>query len=381
MLSFNWILVILIGLLVLVLAGYLLYQYGFNTISQYVKSLLGVSYSQVYNLYGYEYVPGVRSNGPVLKMYDNVKSDLICANYAAATEGCVGANYMASTFTCELVSDLLPLMHNDLYETIVMSATNMRNRVSAFTSAPSVTQSGIMFCDTSLAYIPYAAALCASIPSCSGYITTFASDTNAPMGCLCMTGENGTLLTDTKATLYTGTRTDGVVYNTSTNESGPYFRWRTDVSDNASDVLSNAFVKTLDECGESAQATIGAIAATWDPNTGGTCTIYSALHPIASDANKTYITWKANQSYLKYSNTYNKLLNTDYPSAAKVTTGLENSIAYSLSDAIRACVNTDGCNCITQDTTNTFTFLNVKSSDAVSNSSSKTAYVVPSQFN
>lgn len=383
MIPLRYIFVICILIILVVVGAYLTFQYGFTTILNYVKSVIGVNYSRIYNLYGYQYVQQVRSLGPVIETIDNVESSLICANYAAATNNCVGGNYIAATSTCELVSSILPLSDNPDYETFVMSATNLKNKVSAFTATEGQRQKGVLFESTALNYKPYMAALCASIPTCSGYCTNFSAANNTPSGCLLTdSAQQSTRMIDVNSILYTGVRTDGVLYNQADNTTGPYYRWSTTVGSNSA-LLTTQYVTTLDECGAIAQETISAVGAVWDPSTNGTCTVYSSLNSVVSDPVKTLLTWKANPSYLNYSNTFTTVTGVDYPTASVFVTGFENANIYTLEDAKLALINANGaCNCIILDTTtNFFTFKNVTSTDASSTVASTTiAYVVPTTF-
>ncbi|RYF45274.1 MAG: hypothetical protein EOO38_16305, partial [Cytophagaceae bacterium] len=168
----------------------------------------------VYNLYGYQYIDGTYALGPVVETYDNVESALICANYAAMTDSAVGANYNAATLSCSLVSDLLPLQANSKYQLVVLGANKMKNKVSAFTPTQGIRSKGILYCGTALSYLPAAAAICANTPSCSGYTATFQDTNSLPAGCLVTDSATSDVTTiDTKALLYTGPRTDGVLYN------------------------------------------------------------------------------------------------------------------------------------------------------------------------
>lgn len=367
--------IILLILIVVVLAATLL-AVGYNNLIDYIKKLLGVSqYANVYNLYGYQYVSGVASLGPVLETYTNIESPLICSNYAAVVEGCVGANYNAQTQSCSLVSSLMPLNKSSETQLLTLSANKMTNNVSTWKATQGTAQKGVLFTDTSLNYIPYAAALCANIPECTGYALNFTGNDNYPAGSLLTDSTTASIrTTDVMSTLYTGTRTDGVTYNN--NANGPFYRWATRFNGNADMTIAST---TLTSCASTARSLIGALGASWN---GGMCSIYKSVQPVVSSSQDTIIVWNASPNYLSYSNQYTTMTQTDYPTAQIVVTGLENSKRYTLNDAMMAVIVSAGnCNAIVQNTSNNnFVFKKITNSDQPSISSTTTTYLVPTNF-
>lgn len=380
-----WILLVLI---VLVL-GVVIYNFGIDILDQ-IKRLLGLSnLANLYNLYGYQYIDQTASLGTVIETFENVESALVCSNYAAMTPGCVGANYSSITGTCVCVSDLLPLSQNSDYQLLTLSANKLTNKVSAFTPTQSRSSKGTLYCSDALAYRPNAAALCANIPTCSGYVMTYSGSDNRPSGCLVTDSSQARItLTDTKSTLYTGPRTDGVLYNdtVANTNGGPFYRWGTDVV--ASNALQTVMGTTLDECANIARPFIGATGAVWDASASGTCTIYNkasgSSFPIQNNRQKTLILWQndAIKNLSSYSNSFSTRNNIDYPTATVILTGLEDSNEYTLDDALLACANASApCNCIIRNTAmNSFVFKFVGVNDLPSDTNNVVAYVASTPF-
>lgn len=376
-----WILVVIIVTLVI---GIIIYNLGAAYIIDRVRALLGLSrIANVYNMYGYQYVDNVVSLGPVLETYTNVDSALICSNYAAMLDGCVGANYNATNLTCSCVSDLLPLSVNNDYQVLTLGANNIKNGVSAFTSQTAVRSKGVLFAHESLHYKPVAAALCANMPTCSGYASIFTGSDNRPAGCL-LTDTEGTniVTTDVNTVMFTGSRTGGRLYNGATN--GPFYRWATGVSSDVTPMQTRTAL-TLDTCAALKQSLTdqGAICAVWDPNANGTCTIFGgdSMPPLVQDTYKTCIFTTATPTPAKYSNAYIGKNNTDYPSASIITTGAENTNALELNDAILICANTPTCNCVVMNNSNnTYVFKQVSATDLPVTTNMFTTYLAPNAF-
>lgn len=377
-----WIVIIVI---VTFIIGAIIYNFGASYVIDRVKALLGLSrIANVYNMYGYQYIDNVVSLGPVLKTYTNVESALVCSNYAAMIDGCVGANYNSTNLTCSCVSDLLPLSDNNDYQVLTLGANNIKNGVSAFTSQTGVRSKGVLFAHESLNYRPAAAALCANIPTCSGYASVFTGSDNRPAGCLLTDTEGANIITsDVNAVMFTGSRTGGQLYNgaTANANSGPFYRWGTDVAPDITPMQVRAAM-TLDSCSALAQSTNGALVAVWDPIENGTCSVYGDTMPaFVNDPYKTCIYTNRAANPTRYSNTYTASNNVDYPSATTITTGAENTNSLSLDDAILLCANTSGCNCIVQNkTNNNFVFKQVGATDLPSTNNTSMTYLRPNNF-
>lgn len=371
---------------IIISALILLYFYGSQTLTDYIKKLIGVSsYANIYNLYGYQYIDGLVPGGSIIKQYNDVESPLICANYAAVTDGCVGAAYNSLTNSCSLVSSIMPLTSNSDFTTITLGARNKKNNVSTFTPMEGINSKGVLYQDNVLNYQPFAAALCANIPECSGYAAIFSDGDKLPSGCL-LTDSTQAPITkiDNNAVLFTGVRTDGKLYNNglSTQNGGPFFRWGTNISENSATPITMQTNTTLDSCAVLARSTPGAKCGVWDAETSGKCTVYDNVGTISDEKLTTYITWIANTNYLAYSNQYTKTSGVDYPNASIITTGLENANIYTIDDALLACANSQKANCIIHETiSNTFQFKYVTSQDLPTSVASTTnAYTLPATF-
>lgn len=343
--------------------------YGYSNIVALIKQKLGTD--STYIMYGYSYLNGTKASGTVLKTVTNVKHDLACSNLAATETDCVGANWYAGSSTCELLADLLPLSDDGTCSLIIPNASLLKNNVSTWAGSDTVANDGELYCSQVLANKPLAATLCANLPECGAYTQEY-DDNNIPMGCIKVASPFTTSL---NITTYTGSRTDGVVYNKNLSTDKVNYRWGASLSGTS---ISQTPSTSLVECASMLTASNGS-AATWDASNNGTCTLLQNVTTIQKDnTTQSVTTIVPKGTLLKYSPQWTVLQGATYANNTLITLpGFQNAPKQTLNDAILACGNDSRCQGII--TKNGTFYFTSDTSNGISDANC-TAYVVPSTW-
>lgn len=362
-----WLSIVIIVIL-LAIIGFVSY-FGYSNIVTIIKKQLGVD--STYIMYGYSYLKGTKASGTILKTVTNVKHDLACSNLAATETDCVGANWYTASSTCELLADLMPLSDDDACTLIIPNATIIKNNVSTWVGNDTISNDGELYCSQVLANKALAASLCANIPECGAFTQQY-DENNIPMGCIKVASP---LTTSLNITSFTGSRTDGVIFNQNLKTDKVNYRWGASLT--GSSILQTQNT-SLAECASSLLASNGN-AATWDASNNGLCTLLQNITSITKDdSTQNFTSIIPTGTLLKYSPKWTMLQGASYPDNTLITlSNFQNSPKNTLDDALLACANDPKSQCQGVINKNNAFLFTSDTSNGISDSNA-TAYVIPS---
>lgn len=291
---------------------------------------------KTFTTYNDQYLIGTKSNGNVITTIKQSMTGLDCSNRIPLEKNCVGANWYASTFVCELVSELLPLCDNATSTLIIADSTNLSNNVANWTSVDDMKNDGNLYCSLVLANSTLARALCANIPECGAFTFEYDSN-NIPQGCLKVNAPlypSATVPTKSpNVVTYTGTRTDGVVFNQSGDLTNVVYRWN---SSPLGTITQSMKTTNFAECSamlntvEANDATSSYVAS-WEATTGQ-CNLYNDITGITQSSTMTTILSNIYPAYLRYSNSWTPVYGIDYPNA-------NAGLAVNYQTILQMCIN------------------------------------------